>query len=364
MIFELKVTLEETGYPIERVVHVDERTSLRQMHHIMQAVFDWYGVRPHHFITEQEERAIDQIEDEQTIRLYQCFHKTGDTIVYRYGVDRRWVHTLQLVHILEAEPEVLYPKVISASYYSPFENEELEAYQERMRADAMENGELLEAVNESLARSLPIISIESSPKSPKNFEDVLKLAKTFYTERPWETIEDSQPFIVLDPETNQRLFCSINGADGENAGLTVYLGDESFSHLLESSLLYEESGDEIAVAKALSLINALGLIYKEESELDREDSYLLNTYSVSFENPDVLPVFSSISPENSVARQLNSEEVRLMKLALEQALEVLSQVRAGLELPSIPETNVLLARVYSEEFNQFINNEVKIIPQR
>lgn len=376
MVYVLKIRLKDETYPAERIVHARKETSFRQLHHIIQAVYDWHGSSAHIFSSDRggvephwigntilkNERFTGNeslpILDERRERICDWFDQPGDQLTYRYNSQQNWLHSVELLEIIEPDESILYPICVEALYDSPLETTPTGVLQEKHAPE-----ELVTFVNESLKRSLSIISADETENQDAVWEQLLLLSRIYYEETPWEHLSSEQVFVLVDPETETTLFCSVSGNQDDIPGLNVYIGEESFSHVLQSSALLEETEDAIKSAFVLSRIEALGLVYKKEDELDNEDLHLLEGHSITFNNRQALPAFSSISPDHSVPMKLHTDEARWMILALEQTLEIIDLIKKGLEVPVLQDAFVMLARVYSPEYDQFINSEMKIIPK-
>lgn len=374
MVYVLKMKLKDTAYPAERIVHVRKETSFRQLHHIIQAVYDWHGGAAHIFTSGRNgieprwigntslknERFMDgesiPVLDETSEQIRDWLNQPGDQLIYRYNPQQDWLHSVELLEIIEPDESILYPVCVEAFHDSPLETEPNGVLQE---AHAPE--ELVTFVNESLKRSLSIINADEAKNQDAVWEQLLLLSRIYYEEMPWNHLSTEQVFVLVDPETGTTLFCSVSGKQEDVPGLNVYIGEESFSQVLESSALLEDTDDTLQAAFALNRIEALGLVYKTEEELDNEDLHLLEDHSVLFSNRQALPAFSSISPDHSVPMKLHTDEARWMILALEQTLEIIDLIKKGLEVPVLQEASVMLARVYSPEYDQFINSEMKVI---
>ena len=82
---------------------------------------------------------------------------------------------------------------------------------------------------------------ETLPSS-QEWQALFAAAGEFYKLRPWEWMEDSELFGVLNPETGEIGYCCVMGNLGELLALGVYLGTDGLeTYLMMQSGELEET---------------------------------------------------------------------------------------------------------------------------
>lgn len=422
MIYELKIELFNVDTPPYRYIQLQSDTSFKQLHFIIQVLFNWSGVHSHAFLYHEPEQsqAIGKsrlknhpgfsylkdwpLHEEKDEILEDWLVNIHDTMVYEYYEykDENWLHNIELVGIYKTEDEynnaqefnatksetprldqMSFPICTKARYLPPFESfvkrlkvlkrESASSLTESDKANAFFNDELLleEFLTEKLREKVPIISAPYTHQTMYYYHKLLDVTKRYYYKRPWEAINESQIFVVTDPETEKQLFISINGADGKAPGINVFVGDESFANIYQSSLYYEVTESAQGTLEQLSQFHGLGLLlYGDMSSQDvnyfshhskRDNNSLSDEESLDEAFRYIEPYFFSISKQNNnYPSPLSIEEMRWMILAIEETLKVYEQTQKGLDLPSILESNAILERAYSDRYGHFINQEIRI----
>lgn len=422
MIYELKIELFNVDTPPYRYVQVQSDISFKQLHFIIQVLFNWSGVQSHAFIQHKPEKSkvigkkrlrnhpgFSYLKDwsifeEKEEKLDDWMTDAHDTMVYEYYEyeSENWLHNIELVGIYKNEndfnnkelsyeensnlppfDERIFPLCTNARYLSPFEsfvtrmkNLKKSPTPSAIEFDEMDdffNDELLfeDFLTKKMREKIPIISAPYIHQSMYYYDKMLETAQRYYYARPWEGIDESQIFVIRDPETEKQLFISINGADGKAPGINVFVGEKSFVNIYQSSMYYEMTESAQDTLAKLKKFHGLGLLlYGDISSQDV--NYFFNGPAddrYNLENEDLTddffryidPYFFSISQQNNgYPSSLSIEEMRWMILALEETLEVYEQIQKGLDLPKVWESNALLERAYSDRYKQFINQEIRI----
>ena len=129
-IFQLKITLRDSGPPIWRRVQVKEDMTLAQLHRVVQSVFGWENYHLHEFTIEGRTYGIPDPEfdddrtvyDERDLRLKKVLPQVGFAFEYLYDFGDCWYHDLLLETILSPDPEVDYPVCIAGERSGPPED--------------------------------------------------------------------------------------------------------------------------------------------------------------------------------------------------------------------------------------------------
>jgi len=161
------------------------------------------------------------------------------------------------------------------------------------------------------------------------WKDLLLAAKRYRALAPWRWMGDRDLFGVLDPETDQIGWCCVIGAAGELFGLLLYRGDEGFD-FLRRMVSGEELRDEVAFGQ-----DALVLAFVDRGELSAEQRAAMGRSGVRFRGRGEWPQLESHG-RGRLPVPPKEPEVRRMRIAIEQAIEIASRAR---DEPTLLETD-------------------------
>jgi len=128
-IYQLKVTLKQTKPPIWRRILVLNRTSLADLHEILQISMGWTDSHLHQFIMEGQYYGAPspyddfmEVEDERKYRLDQLLRKEKASMVYEYDFGDGWNHKITLEKILPFDQAQRLPRCIKGKGACPPED--------------------------------------------------------------------------------------------------------------------------------------------------------------------------------------------------------------------------------------------------
>ncbi|MET3696867.1 pRiA4b ORF-3-like protein [Bacillus oleivorans] len=146
MIYQLKITLRRTSPPVWRRIEVDDRTSFRSLHKLIQIAFEWYDYHFHEFQVRDpygpkstrfiESRIVignletdidykfyvDQVFDENHAFLCDWLIREKDKCMYVYDFGDYWEHEILLEKIKPAEERDSYPRCTKVMRGAPLED--------------------------------------------------------------------------------------------------------------------------------------------------------------------------------------------------------------------------------------------------
>lgn len=130
LIYQIKVTLENSKPPIWRRLLVRSDISLADLHAIIQAAFGWWDYHLHQFIVdgtyygEPDPDYLDYVDmhDEQTVTLGQIAVDEGFKFRYEYDFGDSWLHQVLVEKILPPDPDQDYPVCIKGRRARPPED--------------------------------------------------------------------------------------------------------------------------------------------------------------------------------------------------------------------------------------------------
>ena len=188
---------------------------------------------------------------------------------------------------------------------------------------------------------------------------LLELAKQVYKAKPWKKLEEENIFIVQSPADDTLLFVGAIGGSGEQAGVIVYRGAQSYFGLLDflerASELPAipqmaqglEAADELMsmLADALSAANfdpmelmqlpQLQLMFEPREQLEDWDKDWIKRHKYTATGAG-FPTFRAVS-SGFLPWWISDVEADAMILALEQLLELVGRVGFSEDLVAIRE---------------------------
>lgn len=180
---------------------------------------------------------------------------------------------------------------------------------------------------------------ETTPSS-QEWQALYEAAAGFFKLRPWEWMEDSELFGVLNPETGEIGYCCVMGNLGELLALGVYLGTDG----LETYLMMQSGELEVGDEDVLFLQRCLMASFEDRGDLEKADLQTIKSLGLKFRGKQSWPVFRSYRP-GYLPWQVTGAEARFLTLALRQSVDVAARLRANPELLEAPEADLYLGRV-------------------
>jgi hypothetical protein len=127
-IYRLKVTLRNVRPPVWRRVEMPGRTTLTELHSILQTVMPWCDEHLHDFEIDGVRYGApddgwedDELRDESKVRLDDVAAE-GTTIRYTYDFGDDWRHDVVVEKVLPAEGQVQYPRCLTGRRATPPED--------------------------------------------------------------------------------------------------------------------------------------------------------------------------------------------------------------------------------------------------
>ena len=113
-VHQLKVTIMEIKPPVWRRVEVPSRSTLAELHDVVQAAFGWWGYHLHEFDIGGVRYGSDDGEDwdpptdERRTRLDELT-PAGSSFTYTYDFGDNWRHKITVEKVTPADPSMTYP---------------------------------------------------------------------------------------------------------------------------------------------------------------------------------------------------------------------------------------------------------------
>jgi hypothetical protein len=130
LVYQIKVTLDNTHPPIWRRILVPGNTTLIKLHDILQIVMGWEDYHLHMFTIDESiygNPADDEwgdlgTLDEVAYKLNRIIHREGQRFKYEYDFGDSWDHTLLVEKILPPEEGTRYPLCLKGKRACPPED--------------------------------------------------------------------------------------------------------------------------------------------------------------------------------------------------------------------------------------------------
>ena len=176
---------------------------------------------------------------------------------------------------------------------------------------------------------------------------------------PWAWMEESDIFGVYDPETGELGFVSVMGQLGEHLSVAVYRGAEA---LYELWGFIEAAETGTVDPTRLFEIAQLQVSFEDREMIEKEDRQIMKELGLKFRGRQAWPQFRSYRP-GFVPWFLETEEVRLLTLALEQLLDVAPRFEEDEDLLYPEGEDTFLTRVHRTANGSTIwEDEIRIVP--
>jgi hypothetical protein len=188
-------------------------------------------------------------------------------------------------------------------------------------------------------------------KEIDHWPETLQASKTFLQTKPWQEIPDHHIFVIIDPETDVHLFCSVLGNGKELYGLAVYIGMEGFFSLMDTLSGHGDNFETVQGQRSLLVT------FEDRGDLEKEEYELIKRYDIPFRGKQSWPSFVSFKP-GYVPWMMDNEEARILSLALQQTVALYEEIKQGLQLPFTPDEEKVLIRKWRE--NKFVNEVMEI----
>jgi hypothetical protein len=125
-VYQLKITLGDIKPPVWRRVEVTDST-LSKLHEIIQIVMGWDGYHLWAFDIGGEQYGEDptgemEMTSARKVKLSQIVQAGVKKFRYTYDFGDNWDHVIQVEKVLEADPQVKYPRCVKGSRACPPED--------------------------------------------------------------------------------------------------------------------------------------------------------------------------------------------------------------------------------------------------
>ena len=129
-IYRVHVSLRETDPPIWRLLELPSRTTLKQLHRMLQIAMGWEDSHLHEYIVNgQRYGTPDTLYDEPGdvvaetgVRLERLLPEPGTTMLYLYDSGDYWEHAIRLEAAFMADSSATYPRLVGGARSCPPED--------------------------------------------------------------------------------------------------------------------------------------------------------------------------------------------------------------------------------------------------
>ncbi|MDY0393273.1 plasmid pRiA4b ORF-3 family protein [Virgibacillus halophilus] len=304
MIYELRVNLRHTNEVVWRKIEIDSNMTFNELSEILQTIFDWDGFRMHRFdISKSYGKRMKNVTvrptlstnynkmpvkknnddlDERVVKISDWLGNVKDRALYSYNIENEheneivWEHEIVVEKIMHPEKGVLYPYCTGARNFVPKRSVSRELTEEQLTKTLAEAKELVKDINETLQERLSHVISEVPDHGNHLWAQLLKRTKDYYRAAPWETLAKNDVFTVVDPVTDECLFCSVLGSGQEPYGLAVYIGKQGLAAMKEHMQNGADSFGENPYPHCLMLL------FDDRQMLSQQDHALIKTNDIPF----------------------------------------------------------------------------------
>lgn len=357
MILELHIELKDLRPTVSRTIHIHRETPFKELHQVIQLLFDWWDTYPYQFSLQDknemiilnqltkhnQNRSFDKVDGLiDKLKLADYFKKVGDKLEYEYGLTTCWQLSISLQKIKDplSEQEA-YPVCIHAN------NEIDNQINYKPEADhlpfgkqqALQHEDLVNRLNKNLTDNIVQLSIaERDVYMNDCWTQLNQFTKQYYQTKPWKSITNQQMFAIYDARFDEYLFCSVLGKENGLYGLSVYVG---FNGLLS---LHTSLTKKLSIEQLFHLHANLLLRFEKHSDNHKGQKLA----AAIFTNEEVNAQFTSYQP-GYYPWKINEKEAAMISLALKHTLHIFDKIQSGFSIPNyIEEDQILLV---SEEQN-------------
>jgi hypothetical protein len=166
-----------------------------------------------------------------------------------------------------------------------------------------------------------------------------KLAVAVRKLAPWRWMGESAVFGVEDPATGSVYFVSVMGSEGMHFAVSAYAGIEALYRIMtvDEDEIYE-------YPERLLEIPQLQLSFEDREHLADHAYKTIRSLELRYRGKNAWPQFQSFRPGYAPWR-LESDEMRVMSIVLEQLLEVAPRLRSNPGLLEYDDADTFLVRV-------------------
>jgi hypothetical protein len=130
VIFRIHVALLDIEPPIWRRIELSSRTTLKQLHRILQIAMGWSDYHLHVFVVNGQRYGIPDPEFDEPgevlaegrVRLAEVLPVPQARMLYTYDFGDNWQHSIQLESLHPPEASVAYPRVLAGARSCPPED--------------------------------------------------------------------------------------------------------------------------------------------------------------------------------------------------------------------------------------------------
>jgi hypothetical protein len=130
VVFRIRVALLDIEPPIWRSIELSSRTTLKQLHRILQIAMGWEDYHLHVFegdgkrygVPEPEDDELDIVIPEGRVRLGEVLPTPGARMLYTYDYGDDWRHEILVESVEQLDPNVEYPRVVAGARHCPPED--------------------------------------------------------------------------------------------------------------------------------------------------------------------------------------------------------------------------------------------------
>lgn len=186
---------------------------------------------------------------------------------------------------------------------------------------------------------------KTSQPNAAEWQKLYALASQVYTLAPWQWMWDMDIFVVSDPLSQDKLYCSVMGRNGEHFAVGCYLGARGF-YGLETIARLDNDPQTYRAMDLLSSQDCVKVSFEEPPDMERIDVERARESGQNFGGR--LPELRSFLP-GFAPWQISREDGKRLAIMLEQLLVVAPRFRRNKKLLDTKDDEQLFCREYDKE---------------
>ncbi|MPQ44024.1 DUF7309 domain-containing protein [Clostridium tarantellae] len=157
-------------------------------------------------------------------------------------------------------------------------------------------------------------------------ESLYKTTKEFNELKPWETLFDTEFFVIKFPEKDDIILCSVLGKAGEVFGIVIYNNFESInSYFNILNCNYNTQFEMVNKQKALALY------FDDRKDIENEDYNMIKASGISFRGKKQWPSFRKYEPGYVPYFIKDTNELKLVNDVLKHSINIIKDFKNNKE---------------------------------
>jgi len=172
---------------------------------------------------------------------------------------------------------------------------------------------------------------------------------------PWKWMSEMDVFGIQVPSTAELVFASVMGELGEHYAVAAYRGASALYSFLAMTV------DQDSPPESVLEVPMIQASFGGRNELRKEDHEIIKRLGLRFRGANAWPAFRSYRP-GYLPWFLEDDEIEVLRLILEQVLDVAPRVKDDPALVSASDSHTFLVRVQRAQPPTWEDQRMDIMP--